>query len=53
LLAGASNGNPRLLNLLARAAWIAAAQAGVNMIGPEQVQTALNLVPAARDKINP
>jgi len=53
LLAGASNGNPRLLNLLARAAWIAAAQAGVNTIGPEQVQTALNLVPAARDKINP
>jgi type II secretory pathway predicted ATPase ExeA len=53
LLAGASNGNPRLLNLLARAAWIAAAQAGVNTIGPEQVQTALNLVPSARDKINP
>jgi type II secretory pathway predicted ATPase ExeA len=53
LLAGASNGNPRLLTLLARAAWIAAAQAGVNTIGPEQVQTALNLVPAARDKINP
>jgi type II secretory pathway predicted ATPase ExeA len=53
LLAGASNGNPRLLNLLARADWIAAAQAGVNTIGPEQVQSALNLVPAARDKINP
>jgi len=53
LLAGASNGNPRLLNLLARAAWIAASQAGVNTIGPEQVQTALNLVPSARDKINP
>jgi type II secretory pathway predicted ATPase ExeA len=31
LLPGASNGNPRLLNLLARAAWIAAAQAGVNI----------------------
>jgi len=53
LLASASGGVPRLLNLLARAAWIAAAQAGVNTIGPEQVQTALNLVPAARDKINP
>jgi type II secretory pathway predicted ATPase ExeA len=53
LLAGASNGNPRLLNLLARAAWIAASQVGVNTIGPEQVQTALNLVPSARDKINP
>ena len=49
----AGDGNPRLLNLLARADWIAAAQAGVNTIGPEQVQTALNLVPAARDKINP
>lgn len=53
LLAGASNGNPRLLSLLARAAWIAAAQACVNTIGPEQVQIALDLVPAARDKINP
>jgi type II secretory pathway predicted ATPase ExeA len=53
LLAAASNGNPRLLSLLARAAWIAAAQAGVNTIGPEQVQIALDLVPSARDKINP
>jgi type II secretory pathway predicted ATPase ExeA len=53
LLASASNGNPRLLNLLARAAWIAAAQAAANTIGPEHVQSALNLVPAAQDKINP
>ena len=53
LLAGASNGNPRVLNLLARAAWIAAAQASANLIGPEHVQIALELVPAARDKINP
>jgi hypothetical protein len=28
-------------------------QAGVNTIGPEQVQIALNLVPSACDKINP
>lgn len=53
LLASASQGVPRLLNLLARAAWIAAAQAGANTIGPEQVQTALDLVPAARDRLNP
>ena len=53
LLAGASGGNPRLLNLLARAAWLAAAASAANLIGPEQVQQALELVPAARDKINP
>jgi type II secretory pathway predicted ATPase ExeA len=43
----------RLLNLLARAAWLAAAQASLNTIGPEQVQLALELVPAARDRLNP
>lgn len=53
LLASASNGNPRQLNLLARAAWIAAAQSAANTIGPEHVQSALNLVPAAQDKIHP
>lgn len=53
LLAGASNGNPRLLNLLARAAWIAAAQASASTIAPEHVQNALDLVPAAGDKLNP
>jgi len=53
LLAGASNGVPRLLNLLARSAWLAAAQAGLNAIGPEHVQAALELVPAARDRLNP
>jgi type II secretory pathway predicted ATPase ExeA len=53
LLASASHGNPRLLNLLARAAWITAAQNAANTIGPEHVQSALNLVPAAHDKINP
>ena len=52
LLAGASNGNPRLLNLLARAAWIAAAQLNASTVGPEHVQSALDLVPAARDKTN-
>lgn len=53
LLAAASSGVPRLLNLLARAAWLAAAQAGLNTIGPEHVQAALELVPAARDRLNP
>lgn len=50
LLARASDGVPRVLNLLARAAWLAAAQAGVNTIGPEHVQTALAQVPLAHDK---
>jgi MSHA biogenesis protein MshM len=53
LLAGASSGLPRLLNLLARSAWLAAAQASLNTIGPEHVQSALELVPAARDRLNP
>jgi type II secretory pathway predicted ATPase ExeA len=53
LLASASSGNVRLLNLLARAAWLAAAASTANTIGPEHVQRALELVPAARDKINP
>lgn len=53
LLAGASGGLPRLLNLLARAAWLTAAQAGLNTIGSEHVQAALQLVPAARDRLHP
>ena len=53
LLASASGGNPRLLNLLTRAAWLAAAASSAQTIGPEHVQRALELVPAARDKINP
>ena len=53
LLASASSGAPRLLNLLARAAGIAAAQANLNTIGPEDIQAALELVPAARDRLNP
>jgi len=53
LLASASNGNVRLLNLLARAAWLAAAASTANTIGPEHVQRALELVPAAGDRLNP
>ena len=53
LLAGASSGIPRLLNLLARAAWLTAAQLNLPTVGPEQVQAALDLVPAARDRLHP
>lgn len=53
LLAGASAGVPRQLNLLARAAWLETALAGLNTIGPEQVHKALDLVPAARDRLHP
>jgi len=51
LLASASGGLPRLLNLLARWAWVAAARAQANSIEAEHVQTALQLVPAAADKL--
>lgn len=53
LLAGASGGIPRLLNLLARCAWIAAARAGLNTIEAEHVRSALRLIPAAADKLRP
>lgn len=53
LLAGASNGVPRQLNLLARTAWLEAAQAGSNTIGAEHVRKAFDLVPAAGDRANP
>jgi type II secretory pathway predicted ATPase ExeA len=53
LLASASKGVPRMLNLLARHAWIATAQAQCTTIGPEQVRLALKLVPAAADRIHP
>ena len=52
LLASASQGTPRLLSLLARSAWIAAAQAQATTIGPELVQLALELVPSATDRIH-
>jgi MSHA biogenesis protein MshM len=45
LLSSASGGLPRSLNLLARAAWIAAATQGVQKIGPEHVQSAMQTVP--------
>jgi len=51
LLAEASEGNPRTLNLLAQAAWLAAARAGASGIEPAHVHAALQQVPAAAAKI--
>jgi len=51
LLAQASEGNARLLGLLAQNAWFAAARQGVFDIEPAHVQTALAQVPAAKMKI--
>lgn len=45
LLSSASGGLPRSLNLLARAAWIAAAMQGAQKINPAQVQEAMESVP--------
>lgn len=53
LLATASDGLPRTINLLARTAWIEAARHKANSITPEHVQPALRLVPSAYDKIAP
>jgi type II secretory pathway predicted ATPase ExeA len=47
LLISASGGLARSLCLLARAAWIEAASAGLQNIQPEHVQTAIERVPAA------
>ena len=50
-LAGASGGLPRLLNLLARWAWLAAVRAQANSIEAEHMQAALPLVPALAGKL--
>lgn len=51
LLAEASEGNPRVLNLLAQSSWIAAARCGVTCVEAEHIHTALRQVPAANAKI--
>ena len=51
LLAEASEGNPRILGLLAQAAWIAAARSDSLTIQPEHIHKALHQVPAASAKI--
>ena len=50
LLAEASQGNPRTLNLLAQAAWLAAARGAATTIHPDHVHSVLSQVPAATAK---
>ena len=47
LLTSASGGLARSLCLLARAAWIEAASAGLQNIQPEHIQAGIERVPAA------
>jgi type II secretory pathway predicted ATPase ExeA len=51
LLAEASEGNPRTLNLLAQAAWLASARAGASDIETGHVHAALRQVPIGSAKI--
>jgi type II secretory pathway predicted ATPase ExeA len=53
LLTSASSGLVRSLALLARAAWIAAASAGAQLIEPSHVQAAIEQVPAAASLLPP
>jgi general secretion pathway protein A len=53
LLTSASGGLARSLCLLARAAWIEAASAGLQNIQPEHVQAAIQRVPAAAGLVLP
>lgn len=53
LLANASGGIPRQLNLLARCAWLAAAQLKSNLIEASHLHLALDQVPSASDRIQP
>ena len=51
LLAEASQGNPRTLNLLAQAAWVIAARAAATDILPAHIHAALRQVPVAAANI--
>lgn len=51
LLAEASDGNPRTLNLLAQASWLAAARARAQSVEIEHIHKALQQVPSARTKL--
>jgi len=53
LLAEAAEGNPRLLDQLARAAWIAAASQRSTQVESDHVNAAFKQVPAASAKIHP
>jgi MSHA biogenesis protein MshM len=50
LLAGAAEGIPRVINLIARRAWIEASARKVSLITTEHMQRALELVPVALEK---
>lgn len=52
MIASASDGVPRTINLLARNAWIEASRQRQTTITTTHIQSALRLVPAARDKIS-
>jgi type II secretory pathway predicted ATPase ExeA len=52
MIASASDGIPRTINLLARTAWIEASRLEHDTITPQHLHRALRLVPAARDKIS-
>ena len=51
MIATASDGVPRTINLLARMAWIEASRMNQRDITPQHIQSALRLVPVARAKI--
>lgn len=51
LLAEAAEGNPRTLNLLAQAAWLAAARQQAQEVLPEHIHAVLPLVPAVASTI--
>jgi type II secretory pathway predicted ATPase ExeA len=50
LLAGASEGIPRIINLIVRRAWIEASAQKASTIGADHMQCALELVPVALEK---
>jgi len=52
MIASASDGIPRTINLLARTAWIEASRQQHDTITTKHMHTALRLVPAAHDKIS-
>jgi len=51
MIASASDGVPRAINIIARTAWIEASREKQNNIATRHVDAALRLVPVARDKI--
>ncbi|MBT7068126.1 MAG: AAA family ATPase [Verrucomicrobia bacterium] len=51
MIASASDGVPRTINLISRTAWIEASREQQSKITPKHVDVALRLVPVARDKI--